>query len=111
MGKKVLGGFIRYTETLDCTDCTHCCDYMTFGVACGNMSSSERRRKVEYFKARGCHLQWVTRNKLVVTVYSPCPYATEESLCRVYSRRPEACRDYDCRDDEYLPPGGNYNKE
>jgi Fe-S-cluster containining protein len=82
---------------------------MTFGVDCTGFDSSMRRRKVEYFSARGCALRWVSKNQLAVTVYSPCPRIIPGRRCGAYENRPEACRDYDCRNDEYLPKGGKYN--
>ena len=92
---------------LDCKGCSHCCKYMTFGINWDGWRPDEKRRKVEFYKARGCVL-FTSKDKLVIVIPQRCPHIIEDGACGIYGNRPEGCRDYDCRLDEYLPPGGNY---
>lgn len=105
-------------ELLNCTDCDHCCNYMTFTLQHRAMTDDMKEQLLEFYNARGAH---ITQDvyAFYVTIHSPCPHKTILRMgydfrpgCDLHStnKKPKACRVYDCRDDPFLPPGGNYKK-
>jgi len=89
---------------LNCSGCSECCKWITFEAS---IPPPVYKRKIEYFNRRGCVVRMM-ENRFFVTVPSVCPQLLGSS-CKIYDKRPEACRDYDCRRDPFLP-GGNYKK-
>lgn len=63
-------------------------------------------RKMEFYKARGCQVQ-PTSNGLIVSVPSVCPML-RMGVCTIHKNKPQACKEYDCRQDPWLK-GGKYN--
>jgi Fe-S-cluster containining protein len=93
--------------SMDCGNCVHCCEYMSFGFSTSNLSDRQIEDKADYFRTRGCKVT-AQGTIMVVAVFSPCPQLTKKG-CGCYKNRPNLCRVYDCRNDVYLPRGGKYN--
>jgi len=88
-------------DPLDCTGCTECCRVLFFGFPVDETIAD----KFEFYQARGCSVK-IGERRVVVGVPHICVHLTEDG-CSIHNKRPAACRNYDCRDDEFLDTG-NY---
>lgn len=99
-------------KSLDCTGCDWCCRFMTFVIGTEGMTNKQVLKKKAYFETHGCYIEQVLGNTncFAVVVPSPCKQLMDKEAygCRIHSIRPDVCKNYDCRKDSYLPPGGNY---
>lgn len=96
-------------DPLDCRGCTQCCRFISFGVDMSNLDQSDLAQKLDYHTKRGCKIVNVESRKFVIIVPSKCTYLTADG-CSIWDTiKPAICRRYDCRNDPYLPKGGNYN--
>lgn len=81
--------------------CIECCKWMTFIIK----KSEELEKQLEFYIERGCKIQHIKESdSIAITIPSVCPHLTVMG-CRIYSTRPESCRNYDCRQDPFLKDG------
>lgn len=96
---------------LDCTGCTHCCNYLAFGMDLSPLNKEQIERKLNYYEIHGCEIKGgIKPDEYVIIVPSPCKFVDPGVGCKIYLVRPWICKHYDCRTAKYLPKGGNYNK-
>lgn len=86
-----------------CIACQACCRVLTFE------RPPMEKRTLDFYRARGCkifpvkytgqdNLQYDIHAIMVPTI---CPHLTMGG-CDIWDARPQACRDYDGREDPYL---------
>ena len=99
-------------ETIDCKGCDHCCKWIGFGINLQGLTTEGIKEKLAYFQVHGCEIVKQTKTQYVIMVYSPCQQLLKDGDvgCRIHPIRPEICRQYDCRNDPWLPKGGNYKQ-
>ena len=87
--------------------CTECCKWMTFIL---EVSNDQLEGTLDFYVTRGCKTQVVGKSKefstIAFTVPTTCPERTVDG-CRINHRKPNVCRNYDCRQDRFLK-GGKY---
>lgn len=99
-----------------CIGCQECCKWVSFTITFYNQKQKDDL--VEFYTARGFKINkhHIRTDCIEVMIKSECPKLTKYG-CRIYSKRPEACRQYDGRKDplmmDYckLSKGDNYEKE
>jgi hypothetical protein len=116
----MVSGGNAYMKTLDCTDCSHCCNYITFTISKVALDLKVRNDLLDYYNKRGFTVKQ-NDYSIFVTIFSPCvnmyvrvfkPHHGRGAGCQLHNtdQKPAICRKYDCREDQHLPPGGNYEK-
>lgn len=75
-----------------CLQCLECCKILTFEIT---IPVFQFANTVKFYEARGCEVK-TAGGKFYVVVNYPCPNLTAEG-CRIYSTRPNVCRQYDGR--------------
>lgn len=99
-------------KKLDCDECSHCCDWVTFHLSKKTTAPKTMHEQVAYYAARGC----IIKEDIVavhISIYSPCGSKVKDGTgCALWrnEHRPIICHRYDCRTDQFLPRGGNYEK-
>lgn len=101
-------------EELYCQDCDHCCNFVTFTLDKRTVDKFTMMDLAEYYKAHGFAVTEDTFS-VFVTIHAPCKLKRKYPAkpgCAVHgtNAQPNYCKQYDCRKDRLLPPGGNYEK-
>lgn len=80
-----------------CKYCQECCRWLTFVLG-----EEVYKHFEEFYKARGCQVFYLEDSgDYAVMVHSTCQYLTSTG-CAVYEQRPQECRKYDGRKDQFM---------
>ena len=81
-----------------CIQCQECCHWMTFTLLINDPALWMKYR--EFYQARGCKIK-TTNSQMTIMINKKCPHLTANG-CDCYETRPQACREYDGRQDLFL---------
>lgn len=77
-----------------CLDCKRCCKKI--GIA---TLYPYDEYVTQFYEARGFKCMVGNNHTLFLEKELPCPHLDEEHGCLIYDKRPQACREYDGRND------------
>lgn len=82
----------RTEEERLCISCQKCCRELSIYTH-PILYSCPAEDIVDFYEARGFHVDRLEEDAIVLSVEQTCPHLTPEG-CDIYDRRPKVCREY-----------------
>ena len=71
-----------------CLECMECCKILAVPLA-GYCAAA-----LEFYNFRNCSIKRISQGRIGVVIPLPCPHLGPDG-CKIYPKRPQACKDYD----------------
>ena len=83
-----------------CRQCTgQCCRY--FGLQIDTPRSKEEFENIRWYLAHKKTAIFVEKRKWFLEMYEECKYLGKDHTCKIYSKRPQLCREHSPKDCEF----------
>lgn len=77
----------------DCLVCANCCRTISPAMSSSDVDDIAKKLRIKAAEVVTRHMHMDDDGDYVFNS-APCPYIDKDNLCRVYSHRPKACREY-----------------
>jgi len=82
-------------KNLSCSRCGICCEIV-------RVYQPLNDDQVIWWKNHGISPKWKTENFYAIDIPLKCRQLDGKNHCRIYDKRPDACKDFDCSLGEYV---------